>query len=294
MTAHVLPNDPPMLKAAFRDLGLSETPGPRSSQRIIAGYRAAGHPTPEKLDDSKWAWCSAQMNLWAVESGMTGTRSLMARSWARWGNAIDFKRKKIPRGAVVVTARGNSSVFGHVCLALEDDGHGAVTVIGANQSDRNGGGVTVTRIRRSSIIAARVPLTVKNSNIVRLFGGTAASNGGAAAAAETASYLESGAQSTVEADGFEHALTQAQEVAAQAAGYLRWAQYALVAIGILLAGYGIYRYARAWLWPQADEVEAIMPWADEAEALPTAEPQPRRRKPTPRRAKPKPRKRKAA
>ena len=80
-------------------------------------------------------WCSAFVN-WCLErSGIAGTGSGWARSWARWGRPIETPRL----GAVAVWARGRASadapvVTGHVAFVVEDLGD-SLLVLGGNQSD---------------------------------------------------------------------------------------------------------------------------------------------------------------
>jgi hypothetical protein len=93
------------LKRAFADLGLQEFPGAAARPRIVEMYAKAGHP---EIKSDEVAWCSAAVNAWMVESNVRGTASLAARSWLAWGRAIDI-RKTIPRGAVLIFRRGNSS-----------------------------------------------------------------------------------------------------------------------------------------------------------------------------------------
>lgn len=256
----VQPNDPPMLKAAFADLGLHETPGPAATARIVDMYAKAGHP---EVKSDEVSWCAAAMGAWAVETGTAGTRSLAARSYLNWGQPVRADRV-MPRGVVVVFKRGNSTWQGHVALLLEDQGR-YLLVIGANQSNA----VTIMHMPRSALLGARKPLTIANSNVVRLFGGSTLAEAAGHASGQASDYLGQAAP----ADQVGDALTQAQELATQAAAYLKWAQYALVAIGILLVLWGIYRYARAWIWPAP---EPVIP--DDVEGVDLPLPAPRRKR----------------
>jgi uncharacterized protein (TIGR02594 family) len=145
----VLKTDPPWLRRAFADLGLKEVPGKGSNPRIVEMYALAKN---SGVKEDSVPWCSAAVNAWMAESGIEGTRSLLARSWLAWGTKPALK--PLPRGAVLIFKRGNSSWQGHVCLLLEDNGS-VLTVIGGNQSDA----VTIARYRRTSLIGARWPVT---------------------------------------------------------------------------------------------------------------------------------------
>ena len=235
-----MPNDPPMLRVAFSYLGLRETPGAASNPRVVELYALAGHP---EVKNDAVAWCAAFVGACAVKAGIAGSGALTARSYLNWGQPVNT-RKRIPRSAVLVFRRGNSAWQGHVCFCLNDDGR-VLTVIGGNQGDA----VTIARYSKAALIGARVPLTAGNSNVVQLFGSGTAAEVGAHGVGEVSDYLAQGA-AALPADSIEDGLSQAQQVALQASAYLKWAQYALVAIGAALAVYGIYRYARAWMKPK--------------------------------------------
>lgn len=151
MARKALPSDPPYLKAAFADLGLSEIPGSKHSARVLQLFKSAGHP---EVKNDETAWCAAAVGGWLKESGYQSSGSLMARSYVKWGRACDLSRP-VPRGAVVVWPRGEPP-SGHVNICLEDDGT-YLTCIGGNQGNGNGGGVTITKERKSKAIAARLP-----------------------------------------------------------------------------------------------------------------------------------------
>lgn len=146
-----LPSDPAYLKAAFKDLGLSEIPGSKHSARVLQLFKLSGHPG---IKNDETAWCAAAVGGWLVEGGHKPSGSLMARSYAKYGTACDLK-KPVPRGAIMVWPRG-APPSGHVNIALDDDGT-YITGIGGNQGNGNGGGVTISRERKSKALAARLP-----------------------------------------------------------------------------------------------------------------------------------------
>lgn len=146
-----LPTDPPHLKAAFADLGLSEIPGPKHSARVLELFKLAGHP---EVKNDETAWCAAAVGGWLAESGYKPSGSLMARSYVKYGVACDLS-KRVPRGAIMVWPRG-APPSGHVNICLDDDGT-FLTCIGGNQGNGNGGGVTISRERKANAIAARLP-----------------------------------------------------------------------------------------------------------------------------------------
>lgn len=245
---NVQPNDPLRLKAAFNDLGLREVPGGATAPRIGEMYKAAG-ASPD-MDDSRVSWCSAAMNDWVKKEGLAGTNSLLGKSWAALPNAraLDIKRA-IPRASICMFRYSGVSWQAHVAMALADLGD-RIMVIGANQ----GNSVSIMTWPKSALIAAVWPVGALSSRVTQNLFGSGVSQVAAQGANGGASYLESAATPAVHVtesgDKIVEGLTQAQELALQAAQYLRWAQYALVAIGIALAAYAFYRFVRGYLWPQ--------------------------------------------
>jgi uncharacterized protein (TIGR02594 family) len=234
MITHALSNDPPWLKRAFADLGLHELPGAAAKPRIVEMYAKAGHP---EMKSDEVAWCSAAVNTWMVESNNRGTGSLAARSWLAWGRAVDMRRT-IPRGAVLIFRRGNSSWQGHVCLCLEDR-DGTLTVIGGNQSD----GVTIARYRKAALIGARWPDTVGNSRTIQSLVGSGLAETVERGAGHAADYVEQSSDQIAEALG------TAQQQVAELASYLQIAQYLLMALAVAGFLYAIYRFVWRHLKP---------------------------------------------
>jgi uncharacterized protein (TIGR02594 family) len=155
MAHRALATDPPHLKRAFADLGLSEIRGKKHEPRVLELFALAGHPG---IKDDETAWCAGAMGGWLAEAGEPNSGSLMARSYSKYGAPCDLS-KRLPRGAICVWPRDGFPGSGHVNLAIEDDGT-YVTCIGANQENGKGGGVTVTRYRKSKLVAARIPFSM--------------------------------------------------------------------------------------------------------------------------------------
>jgi uncharacterized protein (TIGR02594 family) len=155
MAHRALATDPPHLKRAFADLGLSEIRGKKHEPRVLELFALAGHPG---IKDDETAWCAGAMGGWLAEAGEPNSGSLMARSYSKYGKGCDLS-KPLPRGAICVWPRDGFPGSGHVNLAIEDDGT-YVTCIGANQENGRGGGVTITRYRKSKLVAARIPFSM--------------------------------------------------------------------------------------------------------------------------------------
>jgi uncharacterized protein (TIGR02594 family) len=261
---HAFPNDQPWLKRAIADLGLHELPGAAARPRIIEMYAKAGHP---EITSDEVAWCSAALNTWMVEANIRGTGSLAARSWLAWGRAVDI-RKVIPRGAVLIFRREDSSWQGHVCLCLEDR-DGIVTVIGGNQSDA----VTIARYRKAALIGARWPDTVGNSRTIQSLIGSGLAETAERGAGQAAEHIE------VNSDRVAEALGAAQQQATQLASHLRIAQYPLIALAVAGLLYAIYRFVWRHLKPRSlPQASEDGPSIEEAVVDMTAGPVPARNK----------------
>jgi uncharacterized protein (TIGR02594 family) len=147
------PDDPAWLQEAFSVLGLSEIAGSRHEKRILAMYRAAGHP---EIKDDETAWCAAFVNWCLSQAGIDGTGSLMARSFVKYGKGL-HRTDTIPRGAIAIWPRG-APPSGHVNIVLHDDG-AYVWCIGGNQSKAGtNGAVTIGRYAKGQAVAYRWPL----------------------------------------------------------------------------------------------------------------------------------------
>jgi uncharacterized protein (TIGR02594 family) len=144
MAAHDL-GSPPWMGAAWAEYGQREVAGPASNPRIRALYRDAGHP---EITGDDVAWCAAFVGAVLERSGQTATRSLLARSYLRWGREI----ARPLSGAIAVFPRGNDPGAGHVGFVV-----GATTdtlfVLGGNQSDA----VNITAFPRSAVLSLRWP-----------------------------------------------------------------------------------------------------------------------------------------
>jgi len=120
-------------------------------------------------------WCSAFVNWCLAQSGIEGTDSGWARSWAEWGEAIDPPRL----GAVAVWARGRTSadapVTGHVAFVVEDLGD-RLLVLGGNQSDS----VCVKAYPKHGYLTDTVDSTAPVSELYELLGYRWPSAGGGA------------------------------------------------------------------------------------------------------------------
>ncbi len=136
---------PPWLAEAWREYGQREIAGNRHNSRITSFFKELGH---EKFARDETAWCAAFVGACLERSEYPSTRSLMARSYASYGN--ESQSENI--GAVAVLSRGSNPALGHVgfLLGWSDD---RLWLLGGNQSNA----VTVAPFDRDRLVALRWP-----------------------------------------------------------------------------------------------------------------------------------------
>ena len=128
---------PPWHAIALEELAASVAErGEAAHPRILEYLGTCSDLEEGEADRDSTPWCSAFVNWCLARSGIRGTDSGWARSWARWGRPLDRPRL----GAIAVWARGRTSdeepvVTGHVAFVVEDLGD-SLLVLGGNQSDR--------------------------------------------------------------------------------------------------------------------------------------------------------------
>lgn len=146
---HSQTSDPPWLLTALQELGVTETPGPEATPRILEYNKWVALP-PRAASQDETAWCSCFMNFCFGTHNLIRTNSAMARSWERWGTALP----KPIRGAVAVFTRTNDPAHGHVALILEVRGN-KLSVIGGNQG--NLGCVSIKTYPVGRLVTVRWP-----------------------------------------------------------------------------------------------------------------------------------------
>lgn len=142
-----------LLRLAELELGVAEIPGIRNHPRIQE-YQRTTTRSPLYIRDEV-AWCSSFVNWVVLQAAngrpeLRGTGSASARSWLRWGDAIEAP---VP-GCVVVFSRPPLPGSGHVALfdELGDDGR-SIRVLGGNQNNR----VCVAPYPLRRVLGYRVP-----------------------------------------------------------------------------------------------------------------------------------------
>lgn len=145
----------PWLQEALKDLGLKETPGPKTNPDILdmldqADGTVDDGKTLQGIRDDETPWCSTAMCAWMEAAGYKSPRSAMARSWSKWGEAL----KEPAVGAVVVFWRGSrTGSLGHVGIVTGRDKRGNLMVLGGNQ----GNGVSKAAFGRDRVLSYRWP-----------------------------------------------------------------------------------------------------------------------------------------
>jgi uncharacterized protein (TIGR02594 family) len=130
------------MKIALAEQGIAEGGPGRSNPRIEAYHATtAGGAEPDSVP-----WCSSFVNYCIAKSGLQGTNSKQARSWAQWGVASDRRP-----GSIVVLERGNPPQ-GHVGFFVGPD-DSRIRLLGGNQGDK----VSIASYDAERVIAVRWP-----------------------------------------------------------------------------------------------------------------------------------------
>lgn len=134
---------PKWVRTAEEELGTAEIAGSQQNNPRIIEYHAS---TSGKFTTDEIHWCSSFMN-WVIEnSGLKGTNSARALSWANWGYKLD----KPALGSIAVFSYGEGR--GHVGIVVGEEG-GKLQILGGNQSNK----VSISKYGTSQIVAYVYP-----------------------------------------------------------------------------------------------------------------------------------------
>lgn len=160
---------------ARAELGVAETPGSGSTDRILEYASEAGFDT---YKNDATPWCALFAN-WALQSaGHPQTHSLLARSFLGYGK----KLAKPKKGCIVVLQRDNDPAKGHVGF-FDHEANGKVYLLGGNQGDK----VSIAAFPKASVLGYREPSqTVKVSRTTLTTTATSAGAGVAVVATDPA------------------------------------------------------------------------------------------------------------
>ena len=111
-------------------LGLKELPGVNANPIIAGMFAKSGHG---EVKSDEISWCAAFVGACLFDAGIKGTNSLAARSYLKWGQAVDLKDAQ--PGDVVVFWRGSPDSWqGHVAF-FESQTDKMIRVLGGNQNN---------------------------------------------------------------------------------------------------------------------------------------------------------------
>lgn len=140
---------PAWLQAAWAEFGVREADGKSNDARVLGYFSEVGH-AQIKADETPW--CAAFLGAVLSRAGLAHTGSLMARSYMRWGIALDAPRP----GAIVVLSRGSDPFAGHVGFYVGAAGN-RIFLLGGNQ----GNAVSVEAFEASRLLGYRWPEDMK-------------------------------------------------------------------------------------------------------------------------------------
>ena len=145
----------PWYELAKRERGVTEDGGHLRNNPRILEYHASttlpGHLA--RIDET--AWCSSFVNWCIAKTGLEGTNSAAARSWAKWGRKLSEPRE----GCVAVFTRpAGGPKAGHVGFYVSETAN-MILVLGGNQSDS----VRESNYPKSRLISYRWPTDVPAS-----------------------------------------------------------------------------------------------------------------------------------
>lgn len=120
----------PWMKEARKCLGIRETPGKKHTKAVLDFFAEAGFP---EIKDDETAWCAAFVNAMLSRAGYTGTGSLAARSFLKYGDKLEEPKKD----CIVVLKRGNSDWQGHVGFFVRKEGPWIYVLSGNQKNEVN-------------------------------------------------------------------------------------------------------------------------------------------------------------
>jgi uncharacterized protein (TIGR02594 family) len=139
---------PPWMKVAYGEIGQREIPGPNHNPRILEYFRATQITQAPQTDETDWS--SAFIHWVLKQTGLTGTGSLVDRSWMNWGTASQLRP-----GCVAVFWRDSpEGVASHAgfLVSVQDDGN-RLAILGGNQSNQ----VSIAVFPKSRFLGCRWP-----------------------------------------------------------------------------------------------------------------------------------------
>jgi uncharacterized protein (TIGR02594 family) len=173
-------------------IGTHEGTARKPNPVVQALFADAGFPEIRNTVDT--AWCAAGVNACLERNGIPGSKSLAARSFLKWGEAID----KPVIGCVVVLWRNKPSSWeGHVGF-YEGETATHIKLLGFNQSDS----VNVSTYPKSRVLGYRMPRAALKTERAGI---ATAATGAIAVASSAVQHIEP-LQEPLRATGIPHAI----------------------------------------------------------------------------------------
>jgi uncharacterized protein (TIGR02594 family) len=136
---------PAWLDSAWAEFGVSERAGAGDDPAVVRYFAESGHAS---VRDDETPWCAAFLGAMLKRAGIKGTGSLLARSYLKWGDALNAPKL----GCIAVLSRGTDPAAGHVGFYL-GGAPGRVILLGGNQ----GNAVSVTAFADDRVLGFRWP-----------------------------------------------------------------------------------------------------------------------------------------
>lgn len=131
---------------ALKEMGVKEIPGGKSNPGILQYYKDVGH---SEITDENTSWCAAFVGSMLERSGITSTKSLLAKSYLKWGRKMEAPRI----GCIAILSRGDpTSWTGHIGFFVRQS-KTAIYLLGGNQSNE----VNETAFASDRVLAYRWP-----------------------------------------------------------------------------------------------------------------------------------------
>ncbi|PPC87745.1 MAG: TIGR02594 family protein [Hyphomicrobium sp.] len=141
---------PAWLTAAWAEFGVREVVGSGDAVRVVKYFRDAGHA---QITNDETPWCAAFVGAMLKRAEIEGSGSLLARSYLKWGVALDEPKL----GAIAVLTRGSDLGAGHVGFYLGSTNDN-IYLLGGNQGDA----VSVAAFARERLLGYRWPAPQKS------------------------------------------------------------------------------------------------------------------------------------
>lgn len=139
---------PGIVEVALREYGVSATPGPETTPRILQYLQVAG--LSGEIHDDETAWCGTFVSYCAASAGyLLPKGNAGARNWLSFGVAVETPRL----GDVVVFWRNSPDSWeGHVAIYITERS-GNIYVLGGNQGRQ----VSIIPMPKERVLGYRRP-----------------------------------------------------------------------------------------------------------------------------------------